>query len=455
LWLFARLAFAILDDWAAPYAVGLFAIGSPFVYFSSHLKQYSSDILCALLITSTAVWMRQQPERLHRAAVLGAVGACVVWFSQPAVIVAAGTGLALAVSALLKGGPRALRPVALVAAFWIPSVAAAVLLAMRNVTPADRTYFEWFWQLGFWPWPPQTFTDVAWPFRQLAVAFGTFFTGPRRTNGGLNYPWSFVFAAVVLIGYVALWKSRRDAALLLLMPAVAALLASAVKLYPFTGRVLVFLLPSLLLALAAGARLLLHAWPRRLQFATPIVLALLGGAPIYAAATALPPERIEHFRPLLAEVAARFRPGDRIFVYHGAGQAFLYYARRHGFTADDYVMSRCVFGDPRQYLRQLDRLRGTPRVWIVATHLYYPRGGFEWMAEYLGTIGTRRESIVIEATTGASLHHAYAYQYDLSDPDRLRQASADTFALPETLGPSNITLACHGVETPVKYPGSP
>ena len=59
-----------------------------------------------------------------------------------------------------------------------------------------------------------------WPLQQLTLAFGTFVSGPRRTNGGLNYPWSPVFVLVMLIGWVALWRCRRDAALFLITPVI-------------------------------------------------------------------------------------------------------------------------------------------------------------------------------------------------------------------------------------------
>src|SRR5206468_10402431 len=99
----------------------------------------------------------------------------------------------------------------------------------------------------------------------------------------------------------------------------------ALQLYPFTGRVLTFLEPGFLLATAAGAHYVLRIWPDRLQAATPALLAVLGGSPIYAAARALPPERVEHIRPIVATVGRQLQPADAVYVYYGAGQATLYY----------------------------------------------------------------------------------------------------------------------------------
>lgn len=446
--LFSRLAFTLLEEWAATYAVGLFAIGSPFIYFSSQVKQYSSDTFCALLVTLSALWMRRQPERFHRSIIVALVGAAVVWISHPAVIVVAGTGMALAACALAEKSRTQVRSVLVVGVVWILGVAAAGLFAMQNVTPMDRTYFDWFWGAGFWPWPPRRLADIVWPFRQLTLVFGTFVTGPRRTNGGLNYPWSSIFALVVLIGYAAFWRTRRDAALLLLTPAIVALIASAFLVYPFAGRLMMYLLPGFLLALAAGARFLIVSLP---EWLSVTALALLGGVPLYAAATALPPERIEHIRPVLADLAARRDGGEKLYLHHSAGQAFLYYAPRFGFRQSDYVVGSCSAGDPRGYLRQVDRFRGSPRVWIVGTHLYYPPGAFQWTADYLAAIGRRMDSIAVEASTGLQIHGAYAFMYDLSDAGRLKLASADSFPMPALpVYDAAADMACYGVESPLR-----
>ncbi len=447
--LFVWLALAVLDGWAATYAIGLFAIGSPFVYFPSQVKQYSSDILCAVLVTSCALWMRQRPDR-RRTTLLALAGAVAVWFSQPATFIVIGTTLGLALDAASGERRKHLPMVLAVGLVWLVSVAGAALVAFRNVSPLDRVYFNWFWGPGFWPLPPGRISDVFWPFNQLTLVFGTFISGPRRTNGGLNYPWSAVFAAVVLLGYVALWKTKREAARLLIPPPVLALLASVLALYPFSGRVMVYLLPGFILSLAAGARFILARWPTQLSFASPVALALLGGAPIYAAAIGLPPERIEHMRPALAALSARLQPGDTIYLHHSAGQSFLYYSPRFGFRREQWVMGRCSAEDPRAYLRQVDRFRGRDGIWLVGTHLYYPGPAFRWIASYLDAIGRRTESIVIEASTKAFHHGAYAYRYDLSDAGRLTAASADSFALPANLKPDpEGVLACHGVESPL------
>ena len=118
--------------------------------------------------------------------------------------------------------------------------------------PTDREYLDGSWQAGFMPWPPRTAADALWTWEHFTWVFGKFITGLRRTNGGLGYPWSEVFVLLAAAGVLAFWRRQRDTALMLLGPVLVLLLAAALHVYPFTGRVVSFLLPVLLLATAAG-----------------------------------------------------------------------------------------------------------------------------------------------------------------------------------------------------------
>lgn len=446
--LFWRIAIWTLTGWEVTYAVGLFALATPLVYFSSHVKQYSSDISAAVLVLYCAIWLRQQPGDVRRAITVGLVGAAVVWFSQPSVFVLMGAGAALAISALAERRWPAYRSVIIVGAAWTVSAALAGALALRNISASDRAYLDVYWHAGFMPMPPRTAADLLWIWEHLTWVFGKFITGLRRTNGGLGYPWSQLFVVLAVAGVVGFWRRQRDIALILLNTVLVVLVAAALHLYPFTGRVVSFLVPVFLLATASGAAYVLSHWPERLQFASPALLALAVGSPLYATLVALPPERAEHLRPILSIVAERRQPGDDIYVYYGAGQTFMYYAPRFGFTRSDFVLGRCSVTDLRVYLQDLDRFRGRARVWIVATHARLGAVELQTMIRYLNAIGRRLEYFEERATLDVPSIAAYAYLYDLSDPSRLRAASAEAFPLP-TL-PADEGLAqwgCYGTQS--------
>jgi hypothetical protein len=431
--LFWQVAKRVLNGWSVPFAVGLLSLGIPFIYFSSQAKPYSSDVAAAALLMLVAIEVRRQGVTRARACWFGITGAIVVWFSQPAGFVLAGIALALVVMVWTERDVFAARTYALSGIMWAASVSVAALLAMRNLRDTDRHYLQAFWSEGFMPFPPKTIADLGWLPNKLIWAFGAFAAGMGRTNGGLNYRWSVVFTITMSVGLWALWKSgkNRDVALFVGLPVVVVAALSAAKLYPFTARLCTFLLPGLLLATAAGAEQLLAHWPSRAQFLTPVFLAVLGGSPLYAIATALPPFWLQHFRPVVEHVVARRQRGDAIYVFYGAGQAFHYYADRYGLKLDTTIMGHCAVGRPREYLHELDQLRGKSRVWILLTH----DSNYEGKAvivDYLDRIGRRLESVEVPGSSGRAIEDASGYLYDLSDPKRLTSASSADFAIAET-----------------------
>jgi hypothetical protein len=448
---FWRLAARTLDGWAVPYAVGLFALGTPLIYFSSQVKQYSTDMAATTLVLWVVVWWRQAGASVRRTLVAAGLGAGAVWFSHPAMFVVAGGGIAIAI--LEATGRRRVKPrhLLIVGASWALSSGFAAALALRNVPAADRAYLDWYWGGGLMPVPPKTLDDALWLWRQCTWLFGTFATEARRMNGGLGYPWSPLFVVLAGAGAVRLWRRRPDAALILLGPVLATLLGSTLHVYPFTGRALCFLLPIFLLAAAAGVDQVLARWPKRLEFATPALLALAAGPPIVALVVALPPERMEHLRPVMEAVAARRLEGDATYVFYGAGQAYLYYALRLGLAGQGAVIGRCSMTDLRVYLQDLDLLRGRPRVWVVATHARMQAIELQTITGYLDGIGRRLDAIEVRATSGRPSTGAYAYLYDLSDVDRLRASSADSHPVPAATADEGVARwGCYGTQAPLR-----
>ena len=445
--LFWALAKRVLSGWAIPFAVGLFSLGIPFIYLSSQVKQYSSDVAAALFLTLTSLEVYRRGVSTRRAIWLGLAGAVVAWFSQPALFVMTGIGAGLLVLAAMRGDRGAWQSSSIIWAGWGASAGAVAARAIRTVPELDREYFRWFWAGGFMPLPPQSLSDMFWLPGKFMWVFGKFQLGLGRTDGGLGYRWSPVFALAMAWGFWVLWKKQRDAALFLFLPTLVVVGLSGAEIYPLTARLLAFLIPFLLVAVAAGASDLVTRLQYRFQFVGTGLLAVLIGAPIYAIATALPPSSIQHVRPIMAHVSERHETSDRVYVYSGAGLAFSYYAPRFGIPEEGVILGRCSLSDPRSYLRELDLLRGHKRVWLVATHEQRD-GELQLILGYLDQLGRRLDSVIERATSGRPIEHAYGYLYDLSDPERLASVSAENYALPVTFEPIPEAAArwgCHGI----------
>src|SRR4051812_3786422 len=104
LFLFLGVARHVLRPRSVWIAVALFAVSDDLIYFSSELKQYSTDVAAGLMCTLLGMEMLARPETRGRVGAFGAVGAMVVWFSHPSVFVLAGVGTVLLASGVAGRG---------------------------------------------------------------------------------------------------------------------------------------------------------------------------------------------------------------------------------------------------------------------------------------------------------------------------------------------------------------
>jgi hypothetical protein len=206
--------------------------------------------------------------------------------------------------------------------------------------------------------------------------------------------------------------------------------------YPFHTRVVLFLLPSVLIALAEFIDVVLTlAASVHLRLASG-ALVVLAGPPVYATFVHPPPYVVESFKPVFAYVRAHKQPGDLVYVNPNAYEAVDHYGPRYGLPPGSYVVGVCDARDLRAYLRDVDRFRGVPRVWVIGSSVPRYRVPRVAISRYLGTIGARRDSTGVASFP--PLDPVSAELFDLSDATRLEAATASTFqagAIPDTLPP--------------------
>ncbi len=363
LFLFRRIAARILPPTAVPLAMALFAFNDPLIYFSSELKPYSLDVAIALGLLSLALDVGQGASGNRRLLVrLALAGAAAVWFSLPAVFVLAGAGSTLALSAWRRQDRQRVSAIGLAGLLWAASFAALYAESLSRI--ARASWVLDFWSQAFLPLPPRSLADIYW----LPRALGALFEDP----GGLVFRGLGIFC--FLVGCLALMAADRLRLGLLLAPLLFALLASGLRIYPFHGRVLLFLAPSILLLIALGAERLRELTAERMRAVYGILVLLLLFHPVLFSAKALArPRTREEIKPVLARVERSRRPGDRVYVYSAAAPAFDYYAPRYGFSSGDTLAGTWA-GDPDGARRDLEMLRGGGRTWVIVSHPVRPDG---------------------------------------------------------------------------------
>lgn len=419
--LFLSLAEQVLEGYAVPFAVAAFAIGTPFIRYSAEIKQYGLDVTAAVAMALIALGLRRAGSTVGRCVGAGLAGAMFVWFSQSTVLVLVGLSGALVLEWLRGRDPGIRRAVLVAVPIWALASAASLLVALGHMTPATRAFMDFFWRErgGFFPWPLRKPADALWLWDRVVELFGQ----PMV----LNYPWAAVYVALTLVGLAALWRRNRFGAFVLLGPLAVTVLAAVAQQYPFRARLILFLVPSLLLATAEAAEWARRKVSRVHPAAGAACMAVLFLGPAYALLQPPPPYWVEDFKTPLAFLRDHRQPGDAILVFSNACEGVEHYAPEYGLARGDYEVGGCSRDDRRVFLRDVDRYRGMPRVWLISSSVPHWSRARRSVQAYLAAIGTRREGIAIASYK--PLDPVSAELFDLSDPERLAAASSQTFPL--------------------------
>jgi hypothetical protein len=380
-------------------AVGLFATDANLIYYTSEVKQYATDAAIAIFLFWLVANHIEKPNPNRRDFLLiGLVSAVSLFFSHPALFVTASVMAVLILRALIEKDRESLIDALIAAGIWLISFGALYFVSLRGLSA--NAYLLDYWAEGFLPLDG---TNVfAWFVNLSGEMLPAALFGVQAVS-----------LILFLIGTIGLWKRKWEWGALITFAFSAALIASAVQRYPFQGRMILFLVPLMIVAMGAGAGWIASIFQSNTMksYASILLIALILFAPFeQSAANALAPKMREHIRPLMQYLQENHKPGDQIYVYYGAAPAFAFYATDYGFSASDYVWGGEHPDQPDLYLPELDALRGGKRVWVVFAHVF-ETGDFnekDFILGYLDQIGEKKREFKAPGTSTA------VFLYDLS-----------------------------------------
>ncbi len=379
----------------------LVALNPNLIYFSSEVKQFGIDALAATILLLLGMACLQDEPKPASWIGLGAAGILSTWISHPAVFVLAGVGLTLAGSCLLRRQWKKLP--------WLIGVGVvfALNLALQYSSTLHRTAQNQFLS-GYWSW------SFAPGFSAGAFSWyeGTL---NEMLQNPAALPVGIIAVALCLAGIASLAIRRWEHLALVLLPVVMGLVASGLKLYPFTGRFLIFAVPSVVIAAAAGVDWISGGLARLSRPAGSVLAVVMAGFLVYqplvtAYQTVKSPPLRDHIRPAMAFLSQHYQQSDVIYVYYYAVVQYEYYAPFYGLGERPYVQGVEARQDPPQYIADIDKLVGNRRVWFVFSHDYRSGKMDEWkyFLNHLDSIGVRLSEFY---APGVSV-----YLYDLSSP---------------------------------------
>jgi hypothetical protein len=343
-------------------ACGIFAISEYLIYYSSEVKQYSSDVFFALLIL--VLFQKVQSKRFSMASIISmsVIGGLGIWFSQPIIFVLAACGILGMFCSFKKGDKSDLVSWIFISSIWLISFTAYYNLFLQksfqgNVMGAFHSHFL--------PFPPANLEELKW----LLTKFFVMFIHPC----GLAL--SGIAVICFLIGAESFYRKNPKHFWMLILPFLITLLASAFKKYPFQNRLIMFLIPNMVVLISEGCDTIREKTSQSIPVLWILTCILLIIHPLKDATKAMllgkPKEENKH---VLAYLQKNIQPSDLIYVYYGAKPTFNYYAKR--FKLDQF---RTVHGieyqkDWKDYVHDLRQLRGKGRVWIVFAHIWKQYG---------------------------------------------------------------------------------
>jgi hypothetical protein len=419
--LFVLFAERVLTGYAVPFAVACFAIGVPFIRYSTEVKQYGLDVAATLALSLIAFRLRDADSTPRRCVLAGLAGAVLVWFSQASVLAMTGIGAALVLTWLLERDSRMRRAVLVTVPIWALASAAATLVAFRRMTPGTNRFMHDFWQShdGFFPWPPKEASDGLWLWDRVMELLGGDFVRYRLPS---------LYCVLAILGLIVLWRRNRFAAWIVVGPFLVTVAAAVAQQYPFRTRVILFLVAGLVLLIAEAAEWLRRIAGRRHPAVGAVVMAVLLVSPFWAVVATPPPYWMEDYKSPLSFLEANRQKGDAVYVYTYAYEALERYGPEYGLRPGDYTVGGCWRDDFRAYLRDVDRYRGAPRVWIVTSGVPEFNEPGQNIRSYLATIGIVKGTLSVPSFL-KRFAPVSVDLYDLSDPKRLAAASASSFPL--------------------------
>lgn len=382
---FVGIAKRLPSTTATQIAIGLFAFCPTLIVYSSEFKQYSTDVLVAVVIARLAIRVYQNEYRMRDLFLLGTIGGISTIFAHTSVFILTGVSLVLTLQS--RSGARILQ-VSLCVAIWLALFACVYFMHLRGASD-NRFLFE-FWRESFVPWPPYRIGDAKW-FPRIFLAFFDNPAGFVLDDISLAPLAAIVFA----IGMISLYKRDPQLLAICLAPWGMVLIAAAIHKYPFGDRLVLFLVPSAILVVGEGSSAIMIAAKQfRLLYIIPAVLVMSPAltALLYAG-TGIPKDNP---RDAVRWLADHHKDGDTIHIYPLAEPAFRYYSRNRVWKGDYIVGSHS--GKWIERVDGYNTLRGRQRVWLFFSHIRGPVWPqlYSMILDKCNSMGVKTESQVFQ-----------------------------------------------------------
>lgn len=363
-----KLTFTLFKDKTlALLATAIFSTTLILIIYSNEIKQYSSDVMFAIVIFYLTVALDfKKTKSILQFAIAGAI---IIWFSNVSVIMLTTAGLYLLVKEFfIQKNYR------VIAIFTLWAISLAVYYTLFIYHHPSAEIMKHHWASSFLPLNRLWGRFIYYSLRNIYMDVFSF-----------DKFW-YIPAFLSIVGLVILIVSRQFTLLFfVLFPIALHFALSSQGMYPFSGRFILYMLPALVILFAYSVTKLFKASLEASPYLSALLslLLLFVGIIFFSALQKNLPFETESMKKELQVLEKQIKKGDSIYVYYGAVPSFDFY--EHNRFRNRVVYGALHRGNLKKYTEELSALHGN--VWVVFSHA---RGKEEsYILNYLKSRGSK------------------------------------------------------------------
>ncbi len=334
-------------------STSIFSLTKSLLIYSSEVKQYSTDVLFAIIILYFSLTLQLNKNKsLFIYAIIGSIS---VWFSNVSIIILFVTGVYLL---YFEGYQKKNYKILFLFLFWATSFFSYYHLFIHNhpLTEICKTY----WESAFLPLNPFSKNFYSFLLRATKdiyaylLGFGPFWFIP-------------LIISLCAIGFML--KQRKYILLYFcLTPIMVHLLLSALTLYPFSGRFILYITPLIILIFSIGLYNLFEFTNKkilRLPYFLLILPVFIMCYPIYLHF----PFQIEEVKSGLNYIEKNSKKDETIYIYYGSYSVFNFYKETKIININNEIIAGTSHRN-ENYKYDYELLDIEGKVWLLFSHVY-------------------------------------------------------------------------------------
>ena len=395
--LFYHLTTHFLQKKAIPIAIALLSFSYYAIYYSVEFKQYSIDLLFTIIILLFATRIYESNYRLRDCIYFGTIGIFSTWVSHASIFVLGGTGIALLYDVLITSKSISENKINIVfmkrlIAIGIISITSFLVHYFLIIKPAPKDHFMQFWEESFISFPPLSFSDL----HRYIIHIIEVIKNPLGLSLFTGVP-----ILLLIIGVFYFWNKKEKIQFnLLMIPLFILVLAAIFRVYPISGRLILFILPICYIIITKGVEYFLLNDTKKII--TIIIVCLLLVYPVYKSIDIfVNPIQKQEMRQVVNYYLNNKAEGDLTCLYYTSVTPFSYYT--YGRDISIFSTLGKNFETPEKNYEDLEKLKDKGRVWFIFSLVLHDEDHL--LLSYLEHIATQLDVF--------KLPGAAAYLYEL------------------------------------------